>query len=91
MKIDINKIGKIARINLSKEEEKEFLPQLEEILDYFSKLKEVKTDKVKASFLPVDKVMQLREDKERKCLSQKEVLAKTNHKEKGFFKGPKII
>jgi len=33
----------------------------------------------------------LREDKEEKCLSQKEALSLTEHKKDGYFKGPKAV
>jgi|TARA_B100001971_G_C18156235_1_gene518702 aspartyl-tRNA(Asn)/glutamyl-tRNA(Gln) amidotransferase subunit C len=94
MKIDkelIQHVASLARLKLTEKEIKKFLPQLKEALDYFSKLKEVKTDNVKPSFQPVELKNALREDKEEKCLSQDEALSLIEHKKDGYFKGPKAI
>ena len=49
----IENIAKISRLNLTKLEIKEFLPQLKEVLNNFSKLNELNVEKVKPSFQPV--------------------------------------
>ena len=87
----IEKIASISRLNLTESEVNEFLPQLREILNAFSKIKEVNTEKIKPSFQPLEIKNIYREDKIEKCLSQEEALKNTKHKEDGFFKGPKTI
>ena len=84
-------VAEVARIKLSDEEIKKFLPQLEEALEFFSKLKEISTDNVKPSFQPVELKNVMREDVEEKCLSQDDALSLTEHKKDGYFKGPKAI
>lgn len=84
-------VAEIARIKLSEEEIKKFLPQLKEILEFFSKLKEINTDNVKPSFQSVELKNVVREDKEEKCLSQDDALSLTENKKDGYFKGPKAI
>ena len=84
-------VADVARIRLSEEEIKKFLPQLKESLEFFSKLKEINTDNVKPSFHPVELKTAMREDKEEKCLSQDEALSLAEHKKDGYFKGPKAI
>ena len=84
-------VAEIARIKLSEEEIKKFLPQLKEILEFFSKLKEINTDNVKPSFQPVEIKNIMREDVEEKCLSQDDALSLTEHKKDGFFKGPRAV
>ena len=87
----IEKIASISRLNLTESEINEFLPQLKEILNAFSKIKEVNTENVRPSFQPLEIKNIYREDKIEKCLSQEEALKNTKHKENGFFKGPKTI
>lgn len=87
----IEKLASLARLNLTESEIDEFLPQLKEILNTFSKIKEVNTEKIKPSFQPLEIKNIYREDKIEKCLSQEEALKNTKHKENGYFKGPKVI
>ena len=87
----IEKIASISRLNLTESEINEFLPQLKEILNAFSKIKEIDTEEIKPSFQPLEIKNIYREDKIEKCLSQEEALKNTKHKENGFFKGPKTI
>lgn len=94
MKIDkelIEHVAGIARLKLTKEEIENFLPQLKEILDAFSKLDEVDVKDVKPSFQPIELKNVMREDKIEKCLTQEEALSLTEHKKDGYFKGPRAV
>lgn len=94
MKLDkdsIKKVAKNARLDLTDSEIKKFLPQLKEILDVFSKLKEVKTDNVKPSFQPIDVKNVFRDDLVGESLSEEEVFKNIKNKKKGYFKGPKAV
>ncbi len=94
MKLDknlLNEIATNARLKLTKKEEKEFLPQLEEIMEVFSQLDEVKTHNVQPSFHPIKVENVAREDKITKCLSTTEVFKDVKNKEDSFFKGPKPV
>ena len=94
MEIDrklLEHVAEIARLKLTEEEIKKFLPQLKEALEFFSQLQEVNTDKVKPSFQPVEIRNVMREDKEKECLSQDDALSLTEHKKDGYFKGPRAI
>lgn len=84
-------IAKNARLNLTEEEIEEFLPQLSEVLDVFSKLSDVKTDNVKPSFHPIPIENVMRDDKVENSLSAQEVFQDVKNKENNFFKGPKAI
>ena len=84
-------VAEVARLKLSEQEIKKFLPELREALDFFSKLKEINTDNVKPSFQPVELRNAMREDEEGKCLSQDDALSLTEHKKDGYFKGPKAV
>ena len=84
-------VAEVARIKLNDEEIKKFLPQLKEILEFFSQLKDINTDNVKPSFQPVEIKNIMRDDKEEQCLSQDDALSLTEHKKEGYFKGPSVM
>jgi aspartyl-tRNA(Asn)/glutamyl-tRNA(Gln) amidotransferase subunit C len=87
----IKKVAKIARLNLTESEIKEFLPQLKEILNSFSVMNDINTDNIKPAFQPIEIKNIYREDKIEKSLTQQGALSNTKHKKDGFFKGPKAI
>lgn len=91
MKVDkklVEKVAKVARLNLSEREKKEFVKDFKEILDAFSELDEVNTKRVAATLHPVKIEESYLPDKVQKSLTQKQALANTSHKKKGYFKGP---
>lgn len=95
MRVDeelIRHVAKVARINLTSDEVKRFVPQFSEILEAFSVLDEVDVKNTKMSIQPVDVRNVLREDEARKCFSQEEALSQAkNNKKDGYFKGPKAV
>lgn len=94
MKVDqelIKKVAENARLNLSKKELDEFLPQFKEIIENFSKLNNLETKNIKPSFQPIELNNVFRDDVSKKSLSQEEALRNTKHKKNGYFKGPRII
>ena len=80
-----------ARLRLSGEEVKRFVPQLKEVLDYFSKLDKLDVSKEEPSFQPVPIANVFREDRVEGCLSQEEARANTKHRKGGYFKGPRVV
>ena len=84
-------VAELARIKLNDDEIRKFLPQLKEIVEFFSKLKDISTNNVKPSFQPVEIKNIMRDDREEQCLSQDDALSLTEHKKDGYFKGPKAI
>ena len=84
-------VAEVARLKLTEKEIEKFLPQLKEALNFFSKLNEINTDNTKPSFQPVELKNAMREDKEKKCLSQDEALSLSEHKKDGYFKGPRAV
>ncbi len=87
----VKHVAKLARLNLSEEELKKFARELSTVEEEFSKIKEVDTDKVDPSFQPLEMKNVFREDAEEEPLSQEEALSNTEHKENGYFKGPRIV
>ena len=94
MEIDrkiIEHVANVARLKLTEEEIKKFLPQLKESLEFFSILQELDTKDVKPSFQPIEIKNVMREDEEKPCLSQDDALSLTEHKKEGYFKGPRSL
>ncbi len=94
MKIDkeiINRVEKVARLNLSNEEKEKFVKYFKDILEMFSKLKDVDTSNIDISVQPIKVENVFREDKVKKSISQKEAFSNSEHKEKEYFKGPRIL
>jgi len=87
----IQKVAKNARLELTEQEIKEFLPQIKEVLNAFSKLKEAASNNLEPSFQPIEVKNIIREDKIESCLTQEQALQNTQHKKEGYFKGPKTI
>ncbi|MBS3108662.1 Asp-tRNA(Asn)/Glu-tRNA(Gln) amidotransferase subunit GatC [Candidatus Woesearchaeota archaeon] len=87
----IKKVVANARLKLTDEEISNFIPELKEILEHFSKLNKLKTDNVKPSFHPIELKNVMREDVAKRSLSQEEALSNTRHKKDNYFKGPRAI
>ena len=85
MKIDIAHVAKLANLTLSKEEEKLFQKQLEDVLGYVSSLSEVNTDKVD----PIGHITGLenvgREDIAAPSLSQEDAISQAPKTHNGFI------
>ncbi len=87
----IKHVAEVARLELTGEEIREFLPQLKEILKTLSKIQEVDTKNTLPSYHAVDIKNALREDTPRNSLSQDEALKNTKNKKDGYFMGPKVV
>ena len=90
-KVLLEHVAELARLKLSEKEVKEFIPELKEILEAFSKLDKVDTKGIKPSFQPVELKNVTRDDKIKPCLSQEESLSNSPNKKDGYFKGPKVV
>jgi aspartyl-tRNA(Asn)/glutamyl-tRNA(Gln) amidotransferase subunit C len=87
----LRKVAKVARLNLTDEELQEFLPDFKEVIEIFSKLNDVDTKDIDLSYLPIKLKNVFREDDVKPSLTNEEALINANHKQDGYFKGPKII
>lgn len=87
----IEHVAKISHLNLTDAEKAKFTKQLADILKEFEVLDEIKVDGVEPCFQPVETKNVTREDFAKKSLTNEEALSQTEHKENGFFKGPKIV
>jgi aspartyl-tRNA(Asn)/glutamyl-tRNA(Gln) amidotransferase subunit C len=87
----IKRVAEVARLKLSEEEIKKFVPQLKEILDYFAVLQDADVNHLEPSFQPIKIKNRLRDDKVGKCLAQKESLSNSRFNQQGYFKGPRAV
>jgi len=91
-KIDKNlveRIAKVARVNLTAHELNEFSKQLKNILSAFKEIDEVDTKGIEPSFHPQELKNVWRDDKVEAW--DWNPLENTEHKENKHFKGPKIV
>jgi len=91
MKMDIEKVARLARLELSEEETITFGNQLEQILTYMEQLNRLNTTGVEPTShaIPIHNVF--REDKPRPSFPQEEVLNISPDQENRHFKVPRII
>lgn len=85
----VKRVAENARLKLSEHELEKFTKQLEDILKAFKEIDKVDTDNVKPSFHPQEIKNVFREDKAKEW--KWEPLSNTEHKEKKYFKGPRIV
>ncbi len=85
----VKKVGKIARLSLSEEEIEKYSKQLEDVLKAFEIIKSVDTSGLEPSFHVKEIKNVWREDKVKKI--DWNPLDNAKHKERGYFKGPKIL
>lgn len=91
MEMDLSRVVKLARIELTPEEEQRLAPQLVEVVKYIDKLNELDVSEVEptAHATPLSNVM--REDEPRESLSQEETLRNAPKTCNGLFHVPKIV
>ena len=89
--MDIEKVARLARLELSGEEKKTFGNQLEQILTYMEQLNRLDTAGVDPTShaIPMDNVF--REDEVKLSFPREEILSLSPDQEDGHFKVPRII
>ncbi len=91
MKIEIEKVARLARLELSEEEKTEYTRQLTDIIEYVEKIKELDT----ASVAPADHITDIknifREDRVCTSLNREDIEKNAPSFENGHFVVPKII
>lgn len=85
----VEHVARVAMLKLTDQEIKKFTKQLNDVLEAFKVIDQVDTSKIEPSFHPQKIVNVWREDKSRKY--EWDPLSNTPLKEKGYFKGPRIV
>lgn len=91
MKMDIEKVAKLARLDLSEEEKSVFGKQLEQVLEYMEQLRSVDTEGVEPTSHAIALSNVFRDDEQRDSFPREEVLAVAPEEEGGYFRVPRII
>jgi aspartyl-tRNA(Asn)/glutamyl-tRNA(Gln) amidotransferase subunit C len=94
MKIDdkmIDRISRLAYLEFGKAEKEKIRRDLEQILTFVEKLKELDTENVEPLVYLSDKTDVLREDRMIPTISTEEALLNAPEKSGRFFKVPKVI
>jgi len=91
MKMDIEKVARLARLELSVEEKEIFGNQLEQILTHMDQLNRIDTKEVEPTSHAIPLYNRFREDEIRPSYSREEVLGIGPDQEDGHFKVPRII
>jgi aspartyl-tRNA(Asn)/glutamyl-tRNA(Gln) amidotransferase subunit C len=91
MKMDIEKVARLARLELSEEEKVTFGNQLEQILTYMEQLNGLDTTGVEPTSHAIPIYNVFRKDEVGLSLPQEEVLAIAPDEGDGHFKVPRII
>ncbi len=87
----IEKVAKLALLDLTEEDKEIFSKQLGDILSYFKKLDNLDTSKIEPTTHAIDLKNVYREDIPSKSLSNEEALKNAEHKKNGYFKAPRIL
>lgn len=88
---DVQHVAKLARLNLSSEEELVFTEQLNAILQYAEKLDGLDTEGVEPTTHVLHLSNVMREDEQRESLPIEKVLLNAPEDEDGQFKVPAVL
>ena len=91
MKMDIEKVARLARLELSEGEKETFGNQLEQILTYMEQLNRLDTTGVEPTSHAIPIYNVFRKDEVKPSVAQEEVLGLAPDEEDGHFKVPRII
>ena len=91
MKMDIEKVARLARLELSDGEKEMFGNQLDQILTYMEQLNRLDTSGIEPTSHAIPVYNAFREDETRPSFPKEEVLGIGPEEEEGHFKVPRII
>ena len=91
MKMDIEKVARLARLELSDGEKETFGNQLDQILTYMEQLNCLDTSGIEPTSHAIPVYNAFREDETRPSFPKEEVLEIGPEEEEGHFKVPRII
>jgi aspartyl-tRNA(Asn)/glutamyl-tRNA(Gln) amidotransferase subunit C len=88
---DVEHVAELARLELTAAEKDQFIAQLNNILTYFEKLKELDTTDVEPTAQVIPMANVLRDDAVQPSLDRTKVLQNAPEESHFFFKVPRII
>ena len=87
----IEKVAKLALLELNEDDKEKFSKQLGNILSYFEKLNDLDTSDIEPTTHAIDLKNMYREDVPKNSLSNEDALKNAEHKKNGYFKAPRIL
>ena len=92
-KKDVEYVARLAKLKLSEEQKELFSKQLNDILSFFTKLKELDPEQIEPDFHShiTHSTNHFHEDILKPSLTQEVVLNLTKYKQDGYFKVPRIL
>jgi len=90
-KQQVQKVAKLARLQLSEQEKEQFTAQLSKIIKYIEKMNELDTESVSPLAHCLDVYNNFRPDEPAASLGTDKTLANAPQRDEDFFKVPKII
>ncbi len=91
MKMDIEKVARLARLELSQQEKEILGNQMEQILSYMEQLNRLDTTGIEATSHAIPVYNAFRADEAKPSFPKEEVLGIAPDQEDGHFKVPRII
>lgn len=88
---DVEKIARLARLELTEEEKALYRVQMDEMLDYVDQLKTLDTEGVEPTTFMAEDDSRLREDVPSGSLPVEEALRNAPSRSGGFFRVPKVL
>ena len=88
---DVEQVARLARLDLTAAEKTQFADQMDAILGYVEKLKELHTDDIVPTSHAVPMENAFREDRERPAIGAEKALANAPDRVENFFRVPKVI
>jgi aspartyl-tRNA(Asn)/glutamyl-tRNA(Gln) amidotransferase subunit C len=88
---DVERVARLARLELAEDEKKLFLGQMDAIIGYVEKIKGLDTDGVMPTSHAVPMENAFREDEVRSSIGLEKALGNAPHRVGSFFKVPKVI
>jgi aspartyl-tRNA(Asn)/glutamyl-tRNA(Gln) amidotransferase subunit C len=88
---EVEQVARLARLELTDDEQERMTAQLDAILGYIDKLNALDTSAVEPTTTVIPMVSVMREDTVRPSLTQEEALENAPDREDVFFRVPRII
>ncbi|MBN2200403.1 Asp-tRNA(Asn)/Glu-tRNA(Gln) amidotransferase subunit GatC [bacterium] len=88
---DVEKIARLARLELTEEEKALYRRQMEEMLNYVDQLKTLDTEGVEPTYFMATTESRLRDDHPSGSLPVEQALLNAPARSGGFFRVPKVL
>lgn len=87
----IDSLSKLAKINLTKEQEEKYAGEFSSVMDYMEEIKNLDVENIPETARVSDEGNILREDEIESSLSQEQALKNSKNTHNGYFLVPQIL